>query len=75
MPVAYLPSDHRDRAISAMEALRRTFERRRRAAERFAMHAASVADKDTADFFSREAKIWDEAFEEVTLRMQVEQGL
>lgn len=72
---ALLAADHRDRAISAMEALRRTFERRRRAAERFAMHAAIIDDKETAAYFSHNVKVWDEAIDEVTLRLQVEQGL
>lgn len=72
---ALIAADHRDRTINAMERLRETFLRRRRSAERFAMHAAIINDKETAAFFSHNVKVWDEAIDEVTLRLQVEQGL
>lgn len=71
---ALLAADYRDRTVHALDGLRATYERRRQTAERFALHAAQVNDKHTADFFSREAKLWAEASEEVTLRIQMEQG-
>lgn len=43
MPVAYLPTDHRDRTINAMERLRETFLRRHRQGGGAVMNLASIA--------------------------------
>lgn len=72
---ALLAADHRDRNIRVLETIREEFLRKRRAAERFAMHAAIINNKETADYFNHEVKVWDEAYDVVTLRLQVEQGL
>lgn len=71
---ALLASDHRDHIVSAFDGLRNTYERRRRTAERFALHAARINDKHTADYFSREARVWEEAIDHLAERIQLECG-
>lgn len=69
---AYLAADWHANTVKTLDALRAQFERRLRVCERFARHAAEVNDRDVADHFHREAKVWAEAIDALAERIQLE---
>jgi ABC-type microcin C transport system permease subunit YejB len=69
---AYLPSDYSQPDV--LERLRTEFDRKRRIAERFAHHAASVNNSDVADHYAKEARVWAEAIDDLAVAIAKEQG-